>query len=131
VLAWDSTDKQCVHYRLLDDSLEPVGASQVVEGSCAGQGYHPRIAVGPTGRFVVAYWNLLPEPPPYGCSARAAVFEADGTAAGPSFEVSEGFGCSSEVRVAASPAGDVLFVWNRDDGVSDVIEAKLIPRLVE
>ena len=131
VVTWQTITNECVYYRLLDQSLAPVGAAQQIEGSCEEQAWRPRVAVGPTGRFVVTFWDLLADPAPFSCRVRAAAFEADGTPSGPTFDLSEGTDCASEVRAAANLAGDVLFVWNRDDFATDWIEAKLVPKLLE
>ena len=132
VLAWQSPDL-CVRFRLLSEDLVPEAPSAQVDGSCAGQAYRPRIAVGPTGRFVITFWNLQQDPPPFSCRARAAVFGADGSQVAPAFELGgeDGPVCHGDAHAAVNPAGDVLFVWNRDDMLTDSIQGKLIPKLLE
>lgn len=125
VLAWEAPDEGCLFFQPFDAALNPLKPLQPVPGTCGKKAHRPRVATSANGRFVISYATDGVD-----CGVWAVVSEPDGTPGAPLRVNDEQDSCSQE-SIAANPAGDVLFVWERNVGITRSISAKLIPRLLE
>lgn len=112
VVVWEGpgsgTDPHGIQGQRFDASGAPAGNQFQVNTSTLYQQVDPRVGKAADGRFVVAWAARDPTYDPI----RAQRFDADGTAAGPEFEVS-GFTYFTprDPSIAVEPDGDFLVVW--------------------